>query len=329
MFRSFWFFLIAAVAACAQTPAGTAQASPSHASSVQTAVPGAASPSDSVPMNAPVITVPGVCESAHGVSAGPCTTVLTREQFENLMEGLRQAGSPFPKEKATSLAQAYSDFLGYAAAAKKAGIEDSPQFKEFIEYQRLRIVAGLYKHTLDEKFKTPSQDDIDAYYREHPADFEEVGLHRLMVPKKNPVAKDKDAWEQKALQLAKDLQLRAAKGEDIDDLQKEAYKTLELTVIPPASLIGKRRRSELTAEEADELFSLKVGDVSKLETESTTYVVYKVDSRRVVPLDDVTKEISRLLFRQREEAAIKAVTGSVHPEFNSKYFTDDAPAGPK
>jgi parvulin-like peptidyl-prolyl isomerase len=139
------------------------------------------------------------------------------------------------------------------------------------------------------------------------------------------VAKDKDAWERKALQLAKDLQLRAAKGEDIDDLQKEAYKTLELTVVPPASLIGKRRRSELTPEEADELFSLKVGDVSKLETESTTYVVYKVDSRRVAPLDDVTKEISRLLFRQREDAAIKAVTGSVHPEFNSKYFPDEAP----
>jgi parvulin-like peptidyl-prolyl isomerase len=329
MFRTFCFCFIAAITAWAQTPAGTAQTPATHASSAQTASASAASPGDSVPMNAPVVTVPGVCESAHGVSAGPCTTVITREQFENLLEGLRQAGTPFPKEKAKTLAQAYSDFLGYAAAAKKAGMEDSPQFKEFIEYQRLRLVAGVYKHMLDEKFKTPSDDDIVAYYNEHSADFEEVGLHRLLVPKRNPSAKDKEAWERKALQLARDLQQRAAKGEDIDDLQKEAYKTLELAVMPPASLIGKRRRSELVAEEAEELFSLKVGDVSKLETESTTYVVYKVDSRRVVPLDDVKKEISRKLFLGREDEAIKAVTGSVHPEFNSKYFTDDAPAAPK
>jgi parvulin-like peptidyl-prolyl isomerase len=268
-----------------------------------------------------VITVPGICD-AKSTDSGSCATVITREQFENLLNGLSEAGQPMRKDQEKPLAAAYSNFLAYAAEARKAGIEDSPQFREFIKYQNLRVIAGLYKHVLEEKYKSPAQEDIDNYYHQHTQDFEEVNLRRLMIPKNNPGAKDKEEYKKHALQLANDMHERAAKGEDFDDLEKESYKTLGLTIAAPGTEIGKRRRATLVPEEAEEVFALKPGEISKLETESTSYVIYKADSKRTLPLDQVKDEIARLLYRERMDNALKAITESIHPEFNPKYFPE-------
>lgn len=295
------------------------------AASTREAGPAKAALKSSLPLAEAVITVPGVCDSKIADSTS-CVTVITREQFENLLNGLSQAGQPLRPDQTKALAQAYADVLAYAAAARKAGIEDSPQFKEFMNYQHLRVLAGLYRHTLEEKYKSPAPEDISSYYHDHIADFEEVGLRRLMIPKNNPGAKDREEYKIKALQLAHDLRERAAKGEDLDDLEKEAYKTLGLTIAPPGTEIGKRRRSSLVPEEVEEIFSLKPGDASKLETELTSYVVYKVDSKRTLPVDQVKDEIMKLLFKERLNSAFKSITAGVHPELNPKYFVEVSPS---
>lgn len=267
-----------------QLPVQPATASTGEASSAKTAL------KSSLPLAEAVITVPGVCDSMIADS-NACVTVITREQFEDLLNGLSQAGQPLRPDQAKALAQAYADSLAYAAAARKAGIEDRPQFKAFMNYQHLRVLAGLYRHTLEEKYKSPSPEDISSYYHDHIADFEEVSLRRLMIPKNNPGAKDKEEYQTKALQLAHDLRERAAKGEDFDDVESEAYTTLGLTIAPPGTQMGKRRRENFVPEEAEEIFALKPGDASKLEIESSSYVVYKVDSKRALPVDQVKDEI--------------------------------------
>ena len=325
MFRALLTFLLAIAgtvwsqAQTTMTPA--APQKPSVATSETQGTKGAAgmaiSPADAV------ITVPGLCD-AKSTDSGSCATVITREQFDNLLNGLSEAGQPMRKDQEKALAAAYSSFLAYAAEARKAGIIDSPQFREFIKYQNLRVIAGLYKHVLEEKYKSPTAEDIENYYHQHTQDFEEVSLRRLMIPKNNPGAKDKEEYAKKALQLANDMHERAAKGEDFDDLEKESYKTLGLTIAPPGTEIGKRRRATLVPEEAEEVFALKPGEISKLEVENTSYVIYKPDSKRTLPLDQVKDEIARLLSRERMDNALKAITGSVHPEFNPKYFPEPA-----
>jgi hypothetical protein len=300
-----------------QLPAQQAAASTGEAGPAKTAL------KSSFPLTEAVITVPGVCDSKIADSS-LCVTIITREQFENLLSGLGQAGQPLRPDQTKALAQAYADFLAYAAAARKAGIEDSPQFKEFMSYQHLRILAGLYRHTLEEKYKSPSPEDISSYYHDHIADFEEVGLRRLLVPKNNPGAKDKEEYKIKALQLAHDLRERAAKGEDFDDLENEAYKTLGLAIAPPGTQMGKRRRDNFVPEEAVEIFALKPGEASKTEIENSSYVVYKVESKRTLPVDQVDEEIKKILYRQTLENAFKAITGSIHPELNPRYFVEPA-----
>ena|SRR5579872_4844079 len=288
-----------------------------------------AEPASAVASTEGVITVPGVCGQKN---AGPdsCATVVTREQFENLLAGMAEAGQPVRANQREALAKAYADFLAYEEAARKAGTQETPQFREFVRYQYLRILAGVYRHALEEKYGSPSLEDIEGYYHQHLANFEEVNLRIIVVPRNNPVAKDQDGYRKKALQIATDLRERAARGEDPDDLQKEAYASLGLTIAPPTTLVGKRRRSTLAPEEADEVFALKPGEASKLESELSSYVVYRVDSKRVLPLDQVKNEISRQLSKERLESAFKAVTADVHPELNRQYFGEgEGPASDK
>jgi hypothetical protein len=278
-----------------------------------------------VPLTEAVITMPGLCEPGQAAESAACVTVITQEQFENLQAGLSEAGQALRKDQAKAFAQAYAEFLAYSAAARKAGMEDDPRLREFIRYQQLRIMAGLYKRSLEEKYKSPSAEDIAAYYQQHARDFEEIGLQRLLIPKNNPGAKDQEEYKKKALEIAQAMQERAAKGEDLEDLQKEIYQTLGITISPPATQIGKRRRASLVPEEADEIFSLRPGDAGKVEIENSSYVIYKVESKRTLPLEQVKEEVSKLVSKEKLDNAMKAVTADAHPELNPKYFPGPNP----
>jgi hypothetical protein len=60
--------------------------------------------------------------------------------------------------------------------------------------------------------------------------------------------------------------------------------------------------------------------VTKLETEMSGFNIYKLRSRDTIPIEYVKAEITRDLHQKNMEAAIKAVTGNIHPELNEQFF---------
>ena len=76
-----------------------------------------------------------------------------------------------------------------------------------------------------------------------------------------------------------------------------------------------------------ELFALKPGQVSKLKQEAAGYTIYKVESHRTLPLDEVKGTISREIFTQKMQSKMKSVTAGVETELNDDYFgqTNAAP----
>jgi hypothetical protein len=50
------------------------------------------------------------------------------------------------------------------------------------------------------------------------------------------------------------------------------------------------------------------------------WVIYKLDSKRTVPLDTVRKDIEGALQRQRFEEKMKQLLGSTKADFNESYF---------
>jgi len=317
---------------------------PSETGKVKAAIPeqNPGEPGSALAPTDAVITIKGLCtgtarpvvgktagqKPAAAASSKACTKVIPKEEFDAIMDAVGQPGQVIPPNARQRLAQNYVDLLAVADAARKAGMENSPKFQASMRLMRLQKLAELYSRDLQEKYRNPSPEEIEAYYRQNLPKYEEVKLRRIFIPKNNPSAQNKEEFEKKAQGTANELRERAAKGEDPDALQKEANTTLGLTTPPMKTDLGARRRGMLPAQLEAEVFSLKPGEVGKVDEESSGYMIYKVDSKQTAPLDQTLKnEISRDLFRQKMESAMKGITGAVHTDFNEKYFgPTNAPA---
>lgn len=320
------FVLAAAIAGAQQSPDAN---STKHQTGSASQLPSVKSAAPAVQPEDPVITISGVCgeNSAKHANSSGCTTKITREQFEKLIAALALSGQPVPAGGRQQLAQTWVDLLAYEKAASATGMENSPEFQGLMELIRLRTLSEIYRRNLQMKFRTPSTQDIDDYYSQNPTNFTSIKLSRILIPRKNPAAANREEYEKRALQVANDLRERAAKGEDFSQLQKEGYVTLGL-ITPPATDLGIRRKASLLTEEQDEVFSVSEGGVSKVEQEPYSFVIYKIESKQLLSKEEVTDEISREISKQRLEKAYKEITSAVHPEFNQQYFAPAPPVNP-
>lgn len=320
-------------------PANSATPQPAPKPGVETPAP---NPGADVPAMASVITIQGLCSPASTAKTGataatkstasgknaagaPCKTVVTKAQFEKILDAVNPGTQPVAPAMRRNLGQTYVDLLTFSQAAHKAGIDKDPNFNEYMRLLRMKALQDFYRRKLEKEDRNPPESEIEAYYKQNIQKYEQIKLGRIFIPAKNPSAANKDDWEKKAAQEASDIHDRAVKGEDLEKLQKEAYTTLGLTISPPATNTGNRRRGMLAPSEEKELFDLKAGDVSQVEQEPAGYIIYKVDSKETLPEAQVKDEISRELFRQKMESQLKSVNASVHADFNDQYFEPSSP----
>jgi hypothetical protein len=282
-----------------------------------------------------VITLRGVCStSANGSQAKDesCKTVVSRHDFEFLENAINLAGKPITMGARQNLAKTYAEYLVYEQPAKQAGLENTDRYTEIMHWLRLRMLTDLLREKIVEENRAPSDADIARYYQENVADFDRVHVARILVPRKLPLPGDenltgekgKEERDQKLLAKANEGRDRALKGDDPEKIQKDLYSALGLGS-PPTTDLGKQGRKDFLADESTELFSLKPGEVSKVEAEQASYVIYKVIDRETLREDAVKTQISREIARRNIEKANQAITQPVQPEYNEKYFGAPVP----
>lgn len=286
--------------------------------------PAAKMPADTTTKVAPsqaVITVHGVCNGSKNMTAADangCATVITREQFENLEQALHP-GAEMPATARNNLAKLYAEYVTIEAATRKAGMEDTAEFREFTNWMRVLAASEYYRRKLQEKLSNPPQEEIDAYYKQHLADYEVAHVARVLVPRENALAPNKDEFDKQALQAANTAQANLAKGLDPKEVQTNVYASLGLHEPPPVDL-GKQRRKDFVAEEATEVFSLNSGEISKVQTESKSYVIYKVLSRETPSEENLKSHISAQLTQQKFTETMKALVSGAQVDLNEGYF---------
>jgi parvulin-like peptidyl-prolyl isomerase len=210
--------------------------------------------------------------------------------------------------------------LAFETAARASGIEDSSEFQEMLQLVRLRTIADLYRRSLEKKYGMPSREKIDEYYRREASRFEEAKLRRIVLPKNNFTTTHKEEFENKVFQVSRDLRERAAKGEDLDQLQREAFAILGFSGQSPSTDVGSWRRGGLLPAVSNEIFALNPGQVSQVESEPYSFVIYKIEAKRMLPEESVREEIARELSKQELETALKSVRDSIHSDLHEKYF---------
>jgi PPIC-type PPIASE domain len=336
----------------------------------------------SVPATAAVITIDGVCTpkpkpaAAKGAtvkptadtkttspkSDAPCKTVITKAEFEKLVNSLAPNATPQQKKQLANLLPRY---LAMSNEAKKEGLDKTDSYKETVKFVEMQVLSNQLQHKVQEDAGKIGPGDIESYYLTHKDSFEQYNVDRIYIPRTKQSAaaakdeddkdkdKDKDEKltdeqkkakedaekakseenEQAMTKLADDLRARAAAGEDIVKLQKEAFEAAGMKIESPTVNLPNIRRTALPPGHAA-IFDLKPGEVSQVISDSGGHYIYKMNSVNEMTLDQATNEITGKLKSDRVKEEMDKLNNSFKVEKNEAYFGPDTgpippPRGPR
>jgi hypothetical protein len=285
-------------AAHATTPVTAAEAS--HAETPQAEL----GPSD------PVITLDGFCADSTQ-KGGTCRTVITRAQFDRLIDAL-QPGMPLPLR--LKVANAYARNLRMSAAAQERGLDKTPAFAEELRFARLQLLSQDLDSALRADANRITDADLEQYYEKNRSSYEQATVARIFVPH----AKQGGAAPDAMTQLAEDLRTRARNGEDPDTLQLDADAQAGITRPTADTKIEKLRRSSLPPSH-ETVLDLMPGEVSEVFSDPAgAHFIYKMIAKQILTLDEVKQEIRGVIAGQRYRDSVKGLQGGA--VFSDAYF---------
>jgi PPIC-type PPIASE domain len=283
--------------------------------------------SQQVSPDTPVVTIRGLCpagQPAIGRKSEACTVVLTRADLETMVSAINMANQSYPPTAMRSLASGFVTIMALADAGEKAGLENTPSFRELMRVARTRALADSYRRFLREKFSNPSSEEIENYYQQNLVKFEQLRIERIFVPKLNPKrSQDKPSeFAKRARQVAEQIRDRAAKGEDVASLQTDVYKLLAIHEMPPQTDLNELQRKALSGTVQKLLDTLKPGEVTKVQEEPTGFNIYKIGTKNMLSLEQARNLVVHELSQKNFDSALKMAVEAVHPEFNEQFFSD-------
>ena len=297
----------------------------------------AAQPAVDVPPSAAVITLHGLCpDQATDAKSPACQTVITRSEFEHLTEVLSPTMSGAAKQ---SLANDYARMLVISSEARKRGLEKTGHFKELVNFVKLQVLAQELFRSYQEQAK-PSAAEVEKYYNDNVAKYEELSLKRLFIPRNRPdqvqalqqpgdaaAANPKPATDAELQASAEKLLARLVAGEDFEKLQKEVYESAGYKTPPPPSTISNWRKEAVPTNE-QQLFELKAKEFSKIMMEPAGAYIYQIQEKKVIPFAEVKPQIESTMTNERLHQLVDGVMAGVKPEMNQAYFSSLAASSP-
>jgi hypothetical protein len=365
MRKSWLLCVLLGTLAWGQTPPGmTPPASPAQAPGAATApAPPAEVPESAVVLTikgvCPAVpktaaaskTGAGKTAAASTKKPGDCKTEITRAQFEKIASAVSPTPTITPQLK-RQLEGALPRIMAMSDAAKAKGLDKSPRYLERLKLDRMQILAAELQRTVQEDADKVPDALVADYYKKNPEAYEQFSLDRLFVPRyKQAEAEDKEEakepeklteeqqkakeaadqakrekGEQEMNKLADSLRERAATGEDFAKLQKEAFEAAGTKVANPTVNLPKVRRTGLPPAHVS-VFDLKAGEISAVISDNGGHYIYKVASKEVLPLDQVTDEIHNKLKSERLKEEMDKYTNSFQAIPNDAYFGAAPPMG--
>ena len=274
--------------------------------------------------------------------AADCKTVITKAQFEKLASAVAPNVTPQVKR---GLGGVLPSIIGMSSEARKQGLDKTDQYKQTLEFAKMQILTNeLRRKVQDDAAKIPPA-EIETYYREHADTFEQFNVDRLFVPRtKQPEAEAKeddekdeklsddakkakeaaekakvDEAEQAMTKLAETLRTRAAAGEDIVKLQKEAFEAAGMKIEFPTVNLPNIRRTGLPPAHVA-VFDLKPGEVSQVISDAGGHYIYKLNSKDHVSLEQATNEIHSKMQNDRTREMLDKLNNSFKVKTNEAYF---------
>jgi hypothetical protein len=275
----------------------------------------------------PVITMDGYCDGASTTGTtdkARCRTVLTRSEFEQLADASAPATASSPATR-NQFAAFYVQFLLFVREAQKQGLDKDPHSQRKLELARIRTLSQILISDLQTKSGQFAPGDVEKFFRENPAPFEQTSLLRVFIP--STKFKDQpDSVQQPIPESAPEMKLvaeaiysRARAGADFAALQKEAVDASNLKEEEPVKF-DDMARDQLRQSQRG-VFDLKPGEISPLyEERGEGYYIYKVVSKKMPAFESVKPQVENALQKHRMDIWVKSITNSAQVSMNEEYF---------
>jgi len=310
--------------------------------------PAPADTSASVPPDAPVLTITGVCTEKPAAASADCKTIITKAEFEKLVNAL--GPNPTAQQK-KQLASVLPRMLAMSSQAKERGMDQTEQYTQMLEYVKMQILASLLQRKLQDEAADISDAEIEKYYKDNPDAYEQYNLDRIFVPRtkqiqaeatedddkddkltpqqkkaKEEAEKAKSQKNEEAMtKLADSLRARAAAGEDIAKLQKEAFDAAGMKIeTPTVNLPSVRRNGPPQPPVA--VFDLKPGEISQVISDAGGHYIYKMNGKTMMPLEQAKIEIRGRIQGDRWREKMDKLNASFSSVSNEAYFGSGGPS---
>lgn len=262
------------------------------------------------------------------------------KDFDDLLQSNPRLAQQAQGPQRDELKKRLGDFKVIAGRARKEGMDREDLTRLQILLTRSETLFRAYLGDLQKNAdKLVADGDVEQYYRDHPADFDEVRVRHILIstqpkpenedetdPKdakdskgskaskeKKPADKPKTLTKDEARKKTQDLLDRVRKGEDFAKLATENSDD------PGSKDKGGEydffaRGSGMVPEFEKAAFALKPGEISDLVETQFGFHIIKLEERRAAPSPDaddkVRQQIVEKLKQEKLEARIEEITAS-------------------
>lgn len=294
-------------------------------------------PQLSTPENEVVITI----DACDPPAADACQTRLTREQFEQRFRTIYAGPTPpnMHPPDATVMANQYVRLFAYAYEARKEGLDHDPKFQQQLQYVEMELLANALQKKLKDETAHPSEQALESYYNKIIRQFDEITVRSVLIPRPPrsqaaaaagnaegaaPWPEGEDAETQRIADRARQ---ELVAGEAPDQVEKEVYAAVNSKQPPPSTQpLEWRRNVHLPAPEEAMLFALKPGEVSLPVPNGYGFTIYRLESKRTLPLAMVKTEVKALYQMEQIEKRLNSYLENTHPVLNKEFFATEKQA---
>jgi PPIC-type PPIASE domain len=273
---------------------------------------------ENVPPTTAVVTLEGICSER--TAKGPCKTVITREDLDKFAGAFAPEASEAVRGR---MAIQYARALAMASLAEQQGLDKNPAVAKEIEAQlkmvRMRILSSFFMQNLQRQPVITPDVEIQAYYQQHQDQYEQAQVRRLSVPLAVPTENGRPLDREAIRTEMEALRKRAVAGEDLNQLQHDAYKDLHIQATPPPLNVVPLRRSGLQGDER-KAFDLKPGEISEVLDSAAVVVFFKLESKEVMPIESIRPEVEAALRGSRTQNQLSKLTKKINAQFNLEYL---------
>jgi len=294
---------------------------------------------DTLPKNYAVFRQETECpRTAAKAGAGKhCETVVTREQFEEMVSAVNPKMTP--KER-REFAENYARLLALSREAERRGLTRDPRVEAMLKYARMTALASAMSKELYREAQNPSDAAVEKYFRQNQAFFVRYKFERIFVPREKQgrtvnvdPAKDLEAQlatpssdpseEMKA--LADTVHQQALAGEQFAALQERVFDVAGIKTLSDVKMElepGQVPKSQNAA------FDLKVGEISAVLPDTTGFYIYKLVGRETPTLKEARQEVVLRMQNHTVNEALQNIAEYGKTKINEDYFNKYEPPTP-